>query len=144
MPSRSLHSASESHFIIPSQRGIKSLSLTFKLNVPSWWNDLPNSIRAAESLAIFKKRLKHISSIFISTLALSVLILTETCYSTCISDTYLRRYLYWPLPVSLFWHLFNHSLWQAHLRYPKSVHNLASSIATFTCTQIICYWVMTQ
>ncbi len=55
VPSRSLLSASESHFIAPSQRGTNSLSLTFKLNVPSWWNDLPNSIRGAE----------HISSIFI-------------------------------------------------------------------------------
>ncbi len=35
-----------------------SLSRTFTLNVPSWWNDLPNSFRAAESLAIFKNRLK--------------------------------------------------------------------------------------
>ncbi len=43
----------------------KSLSQTFKLNVPSRWNDLPNSIRAAESLPIFKKRLKHNASIFI-------------------------------------------------------------------------------
>ncbi len=55
VPSRSLRSASLS----------KSLSQTFKWNVPSWWNDLPNSIWAAESLAIFKNRLKHISSIFI-------------------------------------------------------------------------------
>jgi len=31
------------------------LSLTFALNVPSWWN---NSTRTAESLAIFKKLLK--------------------------------------------------------------------------------------
>ncbi len=45
-------------FIVPSQRGKNSLSWTFKLNVPSWWNDLPNSIPAAESLAIFKNRLK--------------------------------------------------------------------------------------
>jgi len=58
VPSRSLRSASECRFIVPSQRGTKSLSLTFTLNVPTWWNDLPNSIRAAESLAIFKKRLK--------------------------------------------------------------------------------------
>ncbi len=50
VPSRSLRSASESHFIVPSRRGTKSLSQTFKLNVPSWWNDLPNSI--------FKNRLK--------------------------------------------------------------------------------------
>ncbi len=63
--SRSLHSASEQRITVPSQRGTKSLSQTFSLTVPIWWNDLPNSIRAAESLAIFKKRLKHISSIFI-------------------------------------------------------------------------------
>ncbi len=65
MLSRSLRSASERHITVPSQRGTKSLSQTFSLTVPIWWNDLPNSIRAAESLPIFKKRLKHISSIFI-------------------------------------------------------------------------------
>ncbi len=37
VPSRSLRSASECHFIVPSQRGTKSLSQTFELNVPSWW-----------------------------------------------------------------------------------------------------------
>ncbi len=41
-----------------SQRGTKSLSRTFTWTVPSWWNDLPISIRTAESLAIFKKHLK--------------------------------------------------------------------------------------
>ncbi len=35
VPSRSLRSASERCFIVPSQRGTKSLSRTFKLNVPS-------------------------------------------------------------------------------------------------------------
>ncbi len=39
-------------------RGTKSLSRTFSWTVPSWWNDLPISIRTAESLAIFKKHLK--------------------------------------------------------------------------------------
>ncbi len=78
VPSRSLRSASKHRFIVPSQRGTKSLSQTFKLNVPSWWNDLPNSIRAAESLAIFKNRLENTSlpSLFDPlTLALSILIL---------------------------------------------------------------------
>ncbi len=51
VPSRRLHSASERRFIVPTQRGTKLLSQTFKLNVPSWWNDLHNSIPAAESLA---------------------------------------------------------------------------------------------
>ncbi len=50
MPSRSLRSASERRITVPSQRDTKSLSLTFSLTVPIWWNDLPNSIRAAESL----------------------------------------------------------------------------------------------
>ncbi len=69
VPSRNLHSASERRFIVPSQRGTKSLSRT--------WNDLPNSIRAAESLAIFKNRLKtHLTSLFDPlTLAFSILIL---------------------------------------------------------------------
>ncbi len=58
VPSRSLRSASERRIIVPSHRGTKSLSQTFSLTVPTWWNDLPNSIRAAESLAIFKKWLK--------------------------------------------------------------------------------------
>ncbi len=58
MPSRSLRSASEQRITVPSQRGTKSLSQTFSLTVPIWWNDLPNTIRAAESLPIFKKRLK--------------------------------------------------------------------------------------
>ncbi len=64
MPSRSLRSASERRITVPSQRDTKSLSQTFTLTVPTWWNDL-DSIRAAEFLPIFKKRLKHISSIFI-------------------------------------------------------------------------------
>ncbi len=40
MPSRNLRSASEQRITVPSQRGTKSLSLTFSLTVPIWWNDL--------------------------------------------------------------------------------------------------------
>ncbi len=44
-----------------------SLSQTFSLTVPIWWNDLPNSIRAAESLPIFKKRLKtHLFHLYLT------------------------------------------------------------------------------
>ncbi len=43
VPSRSLRSASERRITVPSQRGTKSLSLTFLFTVPIWWNDLPNS-----------------------------------------------------------------------------------------------------
>ncbi len=89
MPSRSLRSASERRITIPSQKGTKSLSQTFSLTVPIWWNDLPNSIRAAESLPIFKKRLKHISSIFIWPSN------SSTLYSKCIwsnlSSFYLKK-----------------------------------------------------
>ncbi len=42
---------------IPKRHKFTFTPRTFKLNVP-WWNDLPNSIRAAESLAIFKNRLE--------------------------------------------------------------------------------------
>ncbi len=67
LPSRSLHSASERHITVPSQRDTKSLSQTFSLTVPIWWNDLPNSIRAAESLPIFKKRLKtHLFHLYLT------------------------------------------------------------------------------
>ncbi len=67
MPSRSLRSASEQRITVPSQRDTKSLSLTFSLTVPIWWNDLPYSIRAAESLTIFKKRLKtHIFHLYLT------------------------------------------------------------------------------
>ncbi|XP_073767046.1 uncharacterized protein isoform X2 [Danio rerio] len=58
VPSRNLRSVNERRLVVPSQRGKKSLSRTLTLNLPSWWNELPNCIRTAESLAIFKKRLK--------------------------------------------------------------------------------------
>jgi len=49
MPSRNLCSASECRLVVPSQRGTKSLSHIFSWSIPCWWNDLPNSTRAAES-----------------------------------------------------------------------------------------------
>ncbi len=67
MPSRSLRSESERSIIVPCQRDTKSLSQTFSLTVPIWWNDLPNSIRAAESLPIFKKWLKtHLFHLYLT------------------------------------------------------------------------------
>ncbi len=67
MPSRSLRSASERRITVPSQRATESLSLTFSLTIPIWWNDLPNSIRAAESLPIFKKWLKtHLFHLYLT------------------------------------------------------------------------------
>ncbi len=92
---RSFRSASESHFIVPFQRGTTSLSQTFKLNVPSLWNDLPNSIPAVlqesakKTLSslfdpltlalsiriIFLNKNTHLSNIFVSYLFVVVLLL---------------------------------------------------------------------
>ncbi|XP_052000201.1 uncharacterized protein LOC127656077 isoform X1 [Xyrauchen texanus] len=58
VPTRSLRSAKERRLVVPKQRGTKTLSRTFSFIIPRWWNDLSNSIREANSLSIFKKRLK--------------------------------------------------------------------------------------
>ncbi len=58
IPSRSLRSASERRFMVPSQRGSKSLSRTFSFTIPGRWNDLLTHIRNAGSLTIFKQQLK--------------------------------------------------------------------------------------
>ncbi|XP_053536653.1 uncharacterized protein LOC128632899 [Ictalurus punctatus] len=58
VPSRNLRSISDRRLAVPTQRGARSLSRTFTLTVPQWWNALPISIRTAESLTIFKKQLK--------------------------------------------------------------------------------------
>ncbi len=42
IPSGSLRSASERRLVVPSQRGLKSLSRTFSFTIPVWWNDLPS------------------------------------------------------------------------------------------------------
>ncbi len=95
-PSRSLRSASERRLVVPSQRGTKSLSQTFSWTVPSWWNDLPISIRTV----ILKNTSKDTSfspapDQLILTLTYSIykkknpsyvycVRLTETCHGTCI------------------------------------------------------------
>ncbi len=75
VPSRSLRFVSEWHIIIPSQRGTKSLSQPFSSTVPTWWNDLPNSIRAASHLQETAKNTSLPSLFDPLTLALSILIL---------------------------------------------------------------------
>ncbi len=61
--SSSLRSVSECHFIVPSQRGTKSLSQTFKINVPSWWIETCPT----QSDHLQESAKKHISFIFIGT-----------------------------------------------------------------------------
>ncbi|KAF4072136.1 hypothetical protein AMELA_G00270780 [Ameiurus melas] len=58
VPSHNLRLISDQRLVVPTQRGAKSLSRTFMLAVPQWWNALAISIRTAESLTIFKKQLK--------------------------------------------------------------------------------------
>ncbi len=66
IPSRSLRSASKRRLVVPSQRGSKSLSRTFSFTIPGWWNDLPNPIRNAGSLSIFKQQLKiHLFQLYL-------------------------------------------------------------------------------
>ncbi len=67
IPSRSLRSASERRFMVPSQRGSKSLSRMFSFTVPGCWNELPTPIRNAESLTIFKWHLKtHLFRLYLT------------------------------------------------------------------------------
>ncbi len=56
--SRSLRSASERRFVVPSQRGTRSRSRSFSFAVPDWWSELPTPIRNSESLTVFKRHLK--------------------------------------------------------------------------------------
>ncbi len=68
IPSGSLRSASERRLVVPSQRGLKSLSRTFSFTIPVWWNDLPIPIRNAGSLSIFKQQLKtHLFQLYLTT-----------------------------------------------------------------------------
>ncbi|XP_053537553.1 uncharacterized protein LOC128633043 [Ictalurus punctatus] len=41
IPSRNLRSISDRRLAVPTQRGARSLSRTFTLTVPQWWNALP-------------------------------------------------------------------------------------------------------
>lgn len=58
--SRSLQSISDRHLMVPSQKGMKSLSQTFMFSVSYWWNGLPNPTRTAESLTMLKKQLNSL------------------------------------------------------------------------------------
>ncbi len=58
VPSSSLRSASEWCLVVPSQRGSKSISITFSLTIPGWWNlptPIPMGLRALPlSVCLFK------------------------------------------------------------------------------------------
>nr|XP_055051302.1 RNA-directed DNA polymerase from mobile element jockey [Misgurnus anguillicaudatus] len=58
VPSRSLRSATKRWLVVPSQKGKKTLTRTFSGTVPQLWNDLPVVTRSADTVAVFKTRLK--------------------------------------------------------------------------------------
>ena len=60
-PSRSLRSATSGRLVAPPLRGSCSRSMRsrlFSVLAPQWWNELPTDVRTAESLPIFRRRLK--------------------------------------------------------------------------------------
>ena len=60
-PSRPLRSATSERLVAPSLRGPcgrSTRSRLFSVLAPQWWNELPTEVRTAESLAIFRRRLK--------------------------------------------------------------------------------------
>ncbi|XP_069003148.1 LOW QUALITY PROTEIN: uncharacterized protein, partial [Embiotoca jacksoni] len=59
IPARSLRSASTNRLVGPSLRAKHSTkSWLFAVLAPKWWNELPTDIRTAESLYIFRCKLK--------------------------------------------------------------------------------------
>ncbi len=106
VPSRSLRSASEQRIIVPSQRGTKSLSLTFSLTVPSWWPAQLNP--SSWILRHFQETAKNTSlpSLFEPlTLLLSILILfyLSVFFLFKKNHTHLTPYCIFTLTASFSW-----------------------------------------
>ncbi|XP_056270598.1 ubiquitin carboxyl-terminal hydrolase 13 isoform X3 [Pseudoliparis swirei] len=57
-PARSLRSATANRLVTPAPRANHSKSRLFAVLAPQWWKGLPTDIRTAESLYIFRRRLK--------------------------------------------------------------------------------------
>ncbi|KAI7908531.1 reverse transcriptase, partial [Pyricularia oryzae] len=60
-PARPLRSAASGRLVAPSLRGPccrSTRSRLFSVLAPQWWNELPTDVRTAESLPIFRRRLK--------------------------------------------------------------------------------------
>ncbi|XP_028821248.1 uncharacterized protein LOC114772544 [Denticeps clupeoides] len=55
-PACPLISANEMRLKIPSSRGLRFQLTLFSFVVPGWWNNLPSSIRLAETTTTFKKQ----------------------------------------------------------------------------------------
>ena len=59
IPSRTLRPSTSAGRLIPPQlHGLRGHSRLFAYLAPKWWNELPPLVRTAESLPIFRKRLK--------------------------------------------------------------------------------------
>ena len=57
-PSRSLRSSSQNLLHVPKTNTVTYGDRAFSVNAPKLWNSLPNHIRSAESIDVFKSKLK--------------------------------------------------------------------------------------
>ncbi|XP_064198071.1 uncharacterized protein LOC135258535 [Anguilla rostrata] len=58
MPARSLRSATSGRLAPPPLRTCTSRTRLLSVLAPRWWNDLPVEVRTAETVTLFKRRLK--------------------------------------------------------------------------------------
>ncbi|KAI4872717.1 hypothetical protein NFI96_007016, partial [Prochilodus magdalenae] len=77
-------------------------SRLFSVLAPRWWNQLPLSVRTAESLAVFKRRLK--THLFIMHLSTSTDPLFGQCLSSCLNTGVPQGCVLSPILYSLFSH----------------------------------------
>ncbi|KAI4897529.1 hypothetical protein NFI96_003922 [Prochilodus magdalenae] len=84
---RALRASSTARLEPPSLRTHgRQASRLFSVLAPRWWNELPLGIRTAESLAVFKRRLK--THLFVKHLSTS----TGPLFGQCLSSCYSRKY----------------------------------------------------
>ena len=60
-PGRPLRSSGSSLLVVPQSRTKTSGDASFSLYAPSRWNNLPEELRGAENIDIFKRKLKNSS-----------------------------------------------------------------------------------
>ena len=57
-PVRTLRSSSSNLLVVPNRVETVTASRTFRVAAPTIWNNLPNSVKVADSFNVFKRRLK--------------------------------------------------------------------------------------
>ncbi|KAI4901721.1 hypothetical protein NFI96_000207 [Prochilodus magdalenae] len=85
---RALRASSTARLEPPSLRTHgRQASRLFSVLAPRWWNELPLSVRTAESLAVFKRRLK--THLFVKHVSTSTGPLFGQCLSSCVLIQYI-------------------------------------------------------